>query len=110
MGGLMILAGLIVATLLWANLDNYFVWVVLLVVIGFSAVGFYDDYLKVTRQTHAGFSGRSRLAIEAGPSPSIACVIMYVFGTVHTVEPGDPGHQRLRRQPRLGCSRSSAPS
>jgi phospho-N-acetylmuramoyl-pentapeptide-transferase len=64
MGGLMILSGLIVATLLWANPRSAYVWIVLFVTVGFGAIGFYDDYLKVTKQTHAGFSGRSRLAIE----------------------------------------------
>src|ERR671921_562999 len=65
MGGLMIITGVLVSTLLWANLTNRYVWVVLLVTVGFGAIGFYDDYLKVTKQTHKGFSGRSRLAIEA---------------------------------------------
>ena len=83
MGGLMILSGLIASTLLWANLANYFVWIVLLVVVGFGAIGFYDDYLKVTRQTHAGFSGRMRLAIEAVIA-LVACLWMWHSGTVHT--------------------------
>ncbi len=65
MGGLMILTGTIVSVLLWANLTNPYVWVVLFVTVGFGAIGFYDDYLKVTKQSHKGFSGRSRLAIEA---------------------------------------------
>jgi phospho-N-acetylmuramoyl-pentapeptide-transferase len=65
MGGLMILSGLFVSTLLWANLSNRYVWVVLGVTLGFGLVGFYDDYLKVTRQTHTGFSGRTRIAVEA---------------------------------------------
>ena len=65
MGGLMILSGLVVTTLLWANLANLYVWVVLFVTIGFGAVGFYDDYLKVSKAQNSGFSGRSRLAIEA---------------------------------------------
>ncbi|MBF9194563.1 phospho-N-acetylmuramoyl-pentapeptide-transferase [Microvirga terrestris] len=65
MGGLMILAGVLVSTLLWANLENHYVWVVLFVTVGFGAIGFYDDYLKVTKQSHKGFSGRSRLTIEA---------------------------------------------
>ncbi len=65
MGGLMILSGLIVGTLLWANLRNPYVWIVLLVTLGFGFVGFYDDYLKVSKQTDKGFSGRSRLAVEA---------------------------------------------
>src|SRR6201985_1051862 len=66
MGGLMILAGLIVSTLLWANLATRYVWIVLLVMIGFGLIGFYDDYLKVTKQSHKGFSGRLRLLLEAG--------------------------------------------
>jgi phospho-N-acetylmuramoyl-pentapeptide-transferase len=65
MGGLMILAGVLISTLLWANLENHYVWIVLFVTVGFGAIGFYDDYLKVTKQSHKGFSGRSRLAIEA---------------------------------------------
>src|ERR1700753_68789 len=64
MGGLMILAGLVVSTVLWANPGNPYVWIVLGVTLGFGSIGFYDDYLKVTRQTHAGFSGRTRLLIE----------------------------------------------
>ncbi|HEV7407002.1 MAG TPA: phospho-N-acetylmuramoyl-pentapeptide-transferase, partial [Bradyrhizobium sp.] len=65
MGGLMILSGLLVATLLWANPANPYVWIVLAVTLGFGFVGFYDDYLKVTQQSHSGFAGRIRLVIEA---------------------------------------------
>ncbi|MTI19141.1 phospho-N-acetylmuramoyl-pentapeptide-transferase [Rhodobacteraceae bacterium RKSG542] len=64
MGGLMILSGMIVATLLWANLANPYTWIVLGVTVGFGLIGFYDDYLKVTRATHKGFSGKARLGIE----------------------------------------------
>src|SRR6201995_4579830 len=65
MGGLMILSGLVVSTLLWANPLNPYVWIVLAVPLGFGFVGFYDDYLKVTNQRHSGFAGRIRLLIEA---------------------------------------------
>jgi phospho-N-acetylmuramoyl-pentapeptide-transferase len=65
MGGLMILSGLVVSTVLWANPLNPYVWIVLAVTLGFGFVGFYDDYLKVTKQTHSGFAGRIRLLIEA---------------------------------------------
>ena len=82
MGGLMILSGLVVSTLMWADLRHHFAWTVLLVTVGFGAIGFYDDYLKVTRQSHAGFSGRARLLIEALIALA-ACSIMYEFGTVH---------------------------
>src|SRR3954453_18117558 len=54
MGGLMILFGIVVGTLLWANLGNLYVWTVLLLTLTFGAIGFYDDYLKVTKQTHEG--------------------------------------------------------
>ena len=79
MGGLMILSGLIVSTLLWANLRNAYVWIVLLVTLGFGFVGFYDDYLKVSKQTDKGFSGRSRLAVE-GLIALIACTCIVWFG------------------------------
>src|SRR6201995_1082499 len=65
MGGLMILSGLVVSTVLWANPLNPYVWIVLAVTLGFGFVGFYDDYLKVTKQTHGGFAGKLRLLIEA---------------------------------------------
>ncbi len=65
MGGLMILSGAMVGILLWGNLTNAYVWIVISVTIGFGLVGFYDDYLKVTKQTHGGFAGRARLLIEA---------------------------------------------
>jgi phospho-N-acetylmuramoyl-pentapeptide-transferase len=64
MGGLMILAGIVISTLLWADLNNLYVWSVLFVTLGFGAIGFYDDYLKVTRATVGGFSGRIRLSLE----------------------------------------------
>jgi phospho-N-acetylmuramoyl-pentapeptide-transferase len=65
MGGLMILCGIVVSTVLWANPRNPYVWIVLAVTLGFGLVGFYDDYLKVTRQTSSGFAGTLRLALEA---------------------------------------------
>ncbi|MBP2149608.1 phospho-N-acetylmuramoyl-pentapeptide-transferase [Xanthobacter autotrophicus DSM 597] len=79
MGGLMILAGIAVATLLWANLFNIYIWAVLLVMLGFGMIGFYDDYLKVTKQTHNGLSGKTRLAIEAVIS-GVAVVIIMTMG------------------------------
>ncbi|MBY0294575.1 MAG: phospho-N-acetylmuramoyl-pentapeptide-transferase [Methylobacterium sp.] len=65
MGGLMILAGVMVAVLLWANPRNSYVWITVVVTLGFGAIGFYDDYLKVTKQSHKGFSGKFRLGLEA---------------------------------------------
>ena len=64
MGGLMILSGVVVATLFWANLSNVYVWIVLGVTLAYGGIGFYDDYLKVTRQTASGFGGKARLGLE----------------------------------------------
>jgi phospho-N-acetylmuramoyl-pentapeptide-transferase len=84
MGGLMILSGMLVSTLLWANLANRYVWVVLWVTLGFGLVGFYDDYLKVTKQAHKGFSGRARLLAEAVIAGA-ACVILVKLAQVPTL-------------------------
>jgi phospho-N-acetylmuramoyl-pentapeptide-transferase len=65
MGGLMILSGAVMSILLWSNLSNGYVWVVLMVTVGFGAIGFYDDFLKVKRMSHKGFGGRQRLLLEA---------------------------------------------
>src|SRR3989442_6834595 len=79
MGGLMILSGLVVSTLLWANPLNPYVWIVLAVTLGFGFVGFYDDYLKVTKQSHSGFAGRLRLLIE-GIIAIAACYLLVRLG------------------------------
>jgi phospho-N-acetylmuramoyl-pentapeptide-transferase len=64
MGGLLILIGLLVGTLLWADLSNQYIWIVIFVTAGFGLIGFVDDYAKVTKQSHAGLSGRVRLLAE----------------------------------------------
>ncbi len=79
MGGLMILFGVMVSVLLWANLTNPYVWIVLGVTLGYGMIGFYDDYLKVTKQTHGGFSGRARLSFEAVIA-LLACFAIASFG------------------------------
>ncbi|MCE4222285.1 phospho-N-acetylmuramoyl-pentapeptide-transferase [Methylobacterium sp. C25] len=77
MGGLMILAGFLVAVLLWANPRNHYVWITLAVTVGFGAIGFYDDYLKVTKQSHLGFSGKFRLLLEASIAGAACVLISY---------------------------------
>jgi phospho-N-acetylmuramoyl-pentapeptide-transferase len=81
MGGLMILFGLFASSLLWANLESPYVWIVLFVTAGFAGIGFYDDYLKVTKQSHLGFSGRTRLAAEFVIA-LVACYAMMRTGAV----------------------------
>ncbi|MDQ1900600.1 phospho-N-acetylmuramoyl-pentapeptide-transferase [Paracoccus sp. WLY502] len=63
MGGILILSALFFSTLLWARLDNGYVWIVLLVTAGYAAIGFADDYAKVSKQNTKGVSGRKRMAM-----------------------------------------------
>lgn len=62
MGGLMILLSVTITTLLWADYKNPFVWIVLLVTIGYGLIGFADDYLKLTKRNSKGLPGRLKLA------------------------------------------------
>ena len=64
MGGLLILIAVTVSVLLWMELTNLYVWACLLVIIGFGAIGFLDDYDKVKKAHHAGLPGKVRLALE----------------------------------------------
>jgi len=86
MGGLMILVAVVFSSLLWADLGNVYVVSCLLVMLGFGLIGFYDDYLKVTKQTTAGFSGKMRLLVEA----VIAAIAVY-FMMRTAVASGAPG-------------------
>ena len=64
MGGFLILLALSVSTLLWADLNNRFVWAVLLVTAGFGLIGFADDYLKVTKSNVRGLPGKLKMLLE----------------------------------------------
>jgi phospho-N-acetylmuramoyl-pentapeptide-transferase len=64
MGGFLILAAMTLSTLLWADLTNAYVWIVLMVTLGYGFVGFADDYLKVTKRNSKGLSGRLKLVAQ----------------------------------------------
>ena len=63
MGGLLIVGALLTSTLLWARLDNPFVWMVLFVTMSYGLIGFADDYAKVSKQNTKGVSGKVRLGL-----------------------------------------------
>jgi phospho-N-acetylmuramoyl-pentapeptide-transferase len=75
MGGLLILVSVVISTLLWGNLHSPFLWTVFMVTVGYGCIGFYDDYLKVSRQNPKGFSGKIKLLLEFGIA-AIACYIL----------------------------------
>ena len=86
MGGFMILAGVVVGTLLWADLSNLYVWVVLLVTVSYGLLGFVDDYAKVTKQSTAGLSGGQKLVAQLAIALA-ATLVVVLFGAT---EPGSP--------------------
>jgi len=65
MGGALILVSIAITTLLWADLRNRFVWVVLLVTLGFGAIGWIDDYRKVAARNPKGLSARAKLVAQS---------------------------------------------
>jgi phospho-N-acetylmuramoyl-pentapeptide-transferase len=82
MGGTLILLALTLATLLWADLSNGYVWVVLLITLGFGGIGLADDYLKLTRRSSGGLHARGKLAGQFA-----IALIAAVWVTLITREP-----------------------
>ena len=76
MGGFLILLGVGFGTLLWADLTNTYVWAVMLVTLGFGAIGFADDYLKLTRDSHRGLPATLKLVLEVAIAALAAWWIM----------------------------------
>ena len=65
MGGLLILSSLVISTLLWADLGNRYIWVVLGVTIGFSLIGFFDDFLKIRNKSSDGLSSKQKILFQS---------------------------------------------
>ena len=86
MGGVLILLSMTVATFLWARLDNIYVWIVMGVTLSFGALGFIDDYLKVTQQKSDGVVGSLKLAVQF----AVALLAGYVCMTALQAAPDAP--------------------
>jgi phospho-N-acetylmuramoyl-pentapeptide-transferase len=84
MGGLLILAAIIGSSLLWARLDNVYVWLILAVTAFFGMIGAVDDYRKVSRKSSAGISARCKLFMQFAGAAAIGLFI-YLY-------PGFDGH------------------
>jgi phospho-N-acetylmuramoyl-pentapeptide-transferase len=78
MGGVLILAALTVSTLLWADLRNGFVWVVLLLTLAYGAIGFVDDWIKLSKANYQGLSGRGKLILQAAFGLAAAIAMMWL--------------------------------
>jgi phospho-N-acetylmuramoyl-pentapeptide-transferase len=86
MGGIMVVGTLVASTLLWANLANPYVWLLLFVVLAFFAIGFADDYLNLTKRWKRGLPGKLRLALGATIGTLFLLGYVHINGTPTATE------------------------
>jgi UDP-N-acetylmuramyl pentapeptide phosphotransferase/UDP-N-acetylglucosamine-1-phosphate transferase len=79
MGGFLILLALSTSTLLWADLGNPYVWIVLWMTVSFGLIGFLDDYRKLTRRSHHGMPGRVKLLLEIILAVAACIALAYIM-------------------------------
>ncbi len=82
MGGLLIIAALAISVLLWSDLTNKYVWVVLFATLAFGGIGFWDDYLKVVKKRSTGLRAIQKFGLQIAASLAVGCFLY--------VNPGDP--------------------
>ena len=86
MGGIGVVAAVVITTLVWANLMNPYVWLVMFLFVGYGAIGFMDDYLNLTRRWKRGLPGRLRLALGALVGTVFLLGFIYINGTAVATE------------------------
>ena len=77
MGGSLILFALVLSTVLWSNLHNHFVWLVLAITVGYGLIGFIDDYLKIRYSNSAGMPGKFKLLFQIALA-GVICVYLFM--------------------------------
>ncbi len=85
MGGALILTAISVATILWADLENHYVWIVLFVTLSFGVIGYVDDYKKLVLQNPAGISAKQKIFWQSAAA-IIAAIALYVTATDEVVQ------------------------
>ena len=83
MGGVLICISILVPTLLWSDLSNPFVWLVMLSTLAFGAIGFADDYIKVVHRRNQGLTARQKLALQFLASSAVAAVLVWMEAHGH---------------------------
>ncbi|HEU5451989.1 MAG TPA: phospho-N-acetylmuramoyl-pentapeptide-transferase, partial [Terriglobales bacterium] len=78
MGGLLIVIAIVIPTLLWADLSNAYVWIAVVSTIGYGAIGFADDYLKVVHRRNLGLTGRSKMMFQILIAVGVAVALILV--------------------------------
>jgi phospho-N-acetylmuramoyl-pentapeptide-transferase len=80
MGGLLILVAWLVPTLLWANLENAYVWLAVAVTLAFGTIGFLDDFLKVRRRRNLGLTARAKILLQIGVAATAGALLPMLPG------------------------------
>jgi phospho-N-acetylmuramoyl-pentapeptide-transferase len=78
MGGLLILSALLASTLLWADLTNVYLWIVVLVTVAFGAIGFADDYIKVQRRRNLGLTARTKMLLQILAGAAMGVTLLFL--------------------------------
>ncbi len=76
MGGLLIIISIVVPTLLWANLTNFYIWIAMFGLLSFGAIGFYDDFTKVKKMRNLGLTARKKFALQVLCSVLIGVMLL----------------------------------
>ncbi len=87
MGGLLIIAAIAASVVLWSDLTNVYVWVVLFAALAFGGIGFWDDYLKVVKRRSTGLRAKHKFGLQIAASLLIGLFLYY--------NPGDPNSTHL---------------
>ena len=77
MGGVLIIISVVISVLLWQDLTQFYTWVLLITVVGFGAIGFVDDYLKISRKSSDGLQSRFKFFGQIGVSLIVVLVLYY---------------------------------
>jgi phospho-N-acetylmuramoyl-pentapeptide-transferase len=80
MGGILVVISIVLSTLLWANLENPMVWIALFSIVSYGAIGFYDDYMKVTQRRNLGLTSRKKFGLQCLIALVICGALMVLHG------------------------------
>ena len=97
MGGLLIMVSTIVPTLLWANLTNVYIWIVLFGFVAFGVIGFIDDYAKVTNKRNLGLTAKQKFAMQMGVAALVTGVLAFMrYKNLYTTTLNVPFIKQIR--------------
>jgi len=98
MGGVLIIGAVVAATLLWANLTNFYIWIALLVIVGFGAIGFADDYLMQVKKRSKGLGAKEKFLLQT--ILATICGLLFYFHSDFSTQVTVPFLKNI--QPDLG--------